>query len=132
MAKEVTVSPGHGQYILLAEDEPAILKFIQSMLEEMGYSVIAASSPHQALRLARDFKDQIELLITDVIMPAMNGRDLADSIHSFCPSMNVLFVSGYPANILDQHGILNDGVHFIAKPFSLSALAEKVHQVLNQ
>lgn len=130
--KDAAVSPGHGEYILLAEDEPAILKFIQSMLEDIGYSVIGANSPHQALRLARDFKDQIDLLITDVVMPTMNGRELAEKIHSFCPEMNVLFISGYPSNILDQHGILEEGVNFIAKPFSLSALAEKVHHVLNQ
>ncbi len=124
-----TVPCGH-ETILLVEDEPAILKMTTIMLERQGYTVLAASCPAEAISLAREHAGRIDLIMTDVIMPDMNGCDLAKNISSICPSLKRLFMSGYTADIIAQHGALDEGEHFIHKPFSLKALAEKLRESL--
>jgi signal transduction histidine kinase/response regulator RpfG family c-di-GMP phosphodiesterase len=117
--------------ILLVEDEPAILNITKIILTKQGYNVLDANSPNEALRLASEQTSEIHLLITDVVMPVMNGRDLAKKLQSLYPELKTLFMSGYTANVIAHHGVLDDGVYFIQKPFSLPNLAAKVRGVLD-
>ncbi|TWI66909.1 PAS domain S-box-containing protein [Desulfobotulus alkaliphilus] len=129
--EESHVPPGSPhETILLAEDEPAILKMNQRVLEGLGYTVVAAPNPETALSLAKGQK--IDLLITDVIMPDMNGRDLADTLKKIHPELRTIFTSGYTADVIDRHGVLNPGVHFIQKPFTRKILGNKVREVLDE
>jgi PAS domain S-box-containing protein len=118
--------------ILLAEDEPAVLDLTKSLLERQGYTVLAASTPGEAIRLANEYAGEIHLLMTDVVMPEMNGRDLAKTLLTLYPRLKRLFTSGYTADIIAHNGVLDEGVHFIQKPFSIKALAAKVREVLDQ
>jgi two-component system cell cycle sensor histidine kinase/response regulator CckA len=102
------------------------------MLEQQGYTVLSASSPGEAIRLATEHGGTIHLLVTDVVMPEMNGRDLAELLLSLHPNLKYLFMSGYTANVIVHHDVLNDGVSFIQKPFSSRDLAAKVRQVLDR
>jgi two-component system, cell cycle sensor histidine kinase and response regulator CckA len=121
---------GRGETILLVEDEPKIIKMGKMMLEKLGYHVLTAETPGRAMDLAREHAGKIDLLMTDVIMPEMNGRDLAEKLQTLNPELNVLFMSGYTANAIAHHGVLDEGVHFIQKPFSRAALAEKVREAI--
>jgi CheY-like chemotaxis protein len=122
-------SRGH-ETILLVEDEPAILKLTLLMLEKQGYNVLAANTPGEAIRQAVEYAGEIHLIMTDVIMPEMNGRDLAKKLHTEYPHLKQLFMSGYTANVIAHHGVLDEGVYFIQKPFSLQGLAAKLREVL--
>ena len=124
------VSRGH-ETILLVEDDPAILDVTTLILQKQGYSVLAAGTPDKAISLAAEHLDEIHLLITDVIMPEMNGRDLARNLLSINPQLKCLFMSGYTADVIAPHGVLEEGVYFIQKPFSLQLLAAKVREVLD-
>jgi len=117
--------------ILLVEDEPSILKLAHTALEELGYVVLAAGSPREAIRLAGEYKKPIHLLMTDVVMPEMNGRALAEKIQPYFPGMRLLFMSGYTADVIACRGVLDEGVNFIQKPFSITDMARKVRQVLD-
>jgi DNA-binding NtrC family response regulator len=101
-----------------------------TMLEKLGYRVVAARTPGEAIRLAQEHTNEIHLLITDVVMPEMNGRILAKNILSIFPKMKRLFMSGYTANVIAHHGVLDEGVNFIQKPFSMEMLGTKVRKVL--
>lgn len=132
-ASELRQSPtsvGGNETILLVEDEPAILHMIAQMLGRMGYTVIAAGTPGAAIRLAQESQVAIDLIMTDVIMPEMNGRDLARTLMSIYPSIRRLFMSGYTANVIAHHGVLEKGMHFIQKPFSMKDLGLKLREVL--
>jgi PAS domain S-box-containing protein len=118
--------------ILLVEDEPSILRMTRMMLERMGYKVLAAGTPGEAIALAREHAGEIHLLMTDVVMPEMNGRDLARNMLSLYPNLKRLFMSGYTANMIAHHGVLDEGVQFIQKPFSKQDLAIKVREVLDE
>lgn len=122
---------GH-ETILLVEDEPAILDLTQLMLARLGYEVLAAATPDSALRLAAEHPGEIQLLITDVIMPNMNGRELAKRLLSLRPAIHYLFMSGYTEDVIAHHAVLDEGIHFIQKPFSFKALATKVREVLDE
>jgi len=121
---------GQGEHILIVEDEGAILALGKTMLENLGYTVFTAKTPEEALRLAKIPPGKIHLLITDVVMPGMNGRDLAEEMMLFYPDLKVLFMSGYTANVIAHHGVLDAGVHFIQKPFSKKDIAMKVRETL--
>jgi len=123
------VERGH-ETILLVEDELAILEMTAIILEKLGYTVLAANTPGQAIQLAREQAGEIHLLLTDVIMPEMSGRDLAHSLLPLYPDIKRLFMSGYTADIIDHQGILDERVHFIQKPFSTKDLAAKVREAL--
>jgi two-component system cell cycle sensor histidine kinase/response regulator CckA len=116
--------------ILLVEDMPEILAMVSLMLERTGYRVMAVPTPGEALRVAGEYGGEIHLLISDVIMPGMNGRILAEKITSLHPEIKRLFMSGYTDNVIAHHGVLNEGVHFIQKPFSIKSLAAKVREAL--
>ena len=126
------VPHSHGELVLLVEDELAILKMGKIMLEKLGYKVLAASTPNEAMVLADKYAGDICLLITDVVLPDMNGRDLADQIHNLNPEIKILFMSGYTANAIAHRGVLDDGINFLSKPFSEEALAVMVNQVLSR
>ncbi|MCD6588123.1 MAG: PAS domain S-box protein, partial [Candidatus Fermentibacteraceae bacterium] len=132
-AQEVAETPtGLGETILIVEDETPILRLVQRILENLGYTVLAASTPGRAKVLLEEHTGHIQLLITDVVMPEINGRDLAESLKAQYPMLKVLFMSGYTASAIAHRGVLNSGVNFIQKPFSIRALAVKVREVLNQ
>lgn len=126
------IPKGGGEQLLLVEDEVSTLKMISRMLTGLGYQVLSAHTPTEAVRLAKENHNNIALLMTDVVMPEMNGRDLTAQIAAFCPGIQTLFMSGYTANVIAHHGILNEGIHFIQKPFSKEELAAKVETALRE
>lgn len=117
--------------ILLVEDEPAILSVLRRALNVAGYRVLATSSPAAAVQLADEHAGAIALLVSDVIMPEMNGRQLADRVSQLVPGLRCLFMSGYTADIIAKHGALDETVHFMEKPFTGAALAAKVRELLD-
>ncbi|HQQ90812.1 MAG TPA: PAS domain S-box protein [Kiritimatiellia bacterium] len=119
-----------GTTILLVEDEPALLSLARRLLAGMGYTVLAAQDPTEALRLARSHPDIIHLLLTDLIMPAMNGSTLWDTLARERPSMKRLFMSGFTADVIAQHGVLPEHTPFLQKPFTREQLSAKVREVL--
>lgn len=130
--KEVPAQPaqyGH-ETVLLVEDEPTILRLGRRMIESLGYTVLTADTPGEAIRLAEEHAGEIHLLMTDVIMPEMNGRDLAKRLLSLYPNIKRLFMSGYTADVIAHHGVLDEGVHFLQKPFSKKDLALKLREAL--
>jgi two-component system, cell cycle sensor histidine kinase and response regulator CckA len=119
--------------ILLVEDEPAILELIMLMLEKLGYTVLTAGTPGDSIRLAAgEHTGEIHLLMTDVVMPEMNGKDLAGNLLSFYPHLKHLFMSGYTADVIAHNGIMDEGLSFIQKPFSMKELAAKVREALGE
>lgn len=118
--------------ILLVEDEPGILNIAQQMLENYGYRVLTAATPGEAIAVVRECTDEVHLLISDVVMPEMNGPELMKKISSMYPRIRCLYISGYPTNVIVRHGVLKEGVHFLQKPFTLEAIARKVRDVLDE
>ncbi len=124
------IAPTGAETVLLVEDEAALLKLGKLLLERLGYTVLAAGSPNQARELAEAHASTIHLLLTDVIMPDMSGRELWQRLSALRPDLKCLFMSGYTADVIAHHGVLDDGVHFLQKPFSREALAAKLREVL--
>jgi two-component system, cell cycle sensor histidine kinase and response regulator CckA len=116
--KQASIASAGQETILLVEDEPSILKLTKRILEGQGYNVLASSTPEEALHLGKENSDKIHLLFTDVIMPGMNGRDLLRELETCCPNLKSLFMSGYTADVIADHGVLDEGIQFIQKPFS--------------
>jgi len=117
--------------ILLVEADSQLRQLTSAVLSHCGYKVLAASSPDEALGLCKANHREIELLVTDVVMPGMNGRQLAEQVTLITPQIKVLYISGYTSNAIVHHGVLDAGLWFLAKPFSLSALIAKVREVLD-
>ncbi|MFO7535866.1 MAG: response regulator [Kiritimatiellia bacterium] len=132
LVREIEACPGGNETILLAEDEEPIRDIASRILEKLGYTVLPAESPVEALRLAEGHSGTIHLLLTDVIMPGMNGRQLSERIRAARPNIRCLFMSGYPSNIIALQGVLDEGVNFLQKPFSYDELARKVREVLDE
>ena len=120
------------EMVLVVEDEPAILNISKLMLESQGYRVLTAATPAEAIRLASEHAGEIRLLITDVVMPEMNGRDLANQLRILSPNLKSMFMSGYTADVIAHHGVLDEGVYFIQKPFSMESLTSKVREALDR
>jgi two-component system, cell cycle sensor histidine kinase and response regulator CckA len=118
--------------ILLAEDEPQVRKLAREMLEMSGYKVIEAETAGDALIIAEKQGDNISLLLTDVVMPIMSGKELADRVQKAKPKIKVLYMSGYTANVIAQEGILDGSTNFMQKPFTLSRIAKKVREALDR
>ena len=116
--------------VLLVEDEIAMLQVVQRLLEANGYTVIAASTPNEAMAAVETNGASIDLLIADVILPEMNGRELSERVVAKCPRTKVLFMSGYTANVLAPHGVLEKNIHFIEKPFARKDLLAQVREIL--
>ena len=121
-----------GETVLLVEDDGSILKLGKRILEELGYKVLSTTSPSEAIKLAEEHADEISLLITDVVMPEMNGRELSEHLQNLYPNLKIIFMSGYTASVIAQRGVLDDGVSFISKPFSKKDMAVKVREVLDE
>ncbi|WP_310600554.1 PAS domain S-box protein [Desulfobulbus sp.] len=125
------VAPGRGETILLVEDDPSLLALGQSMLKKLGYNALTAPSPEKAMSLVGQYPGRIDLLITDVIMPGMNGKELADRLTAVFPALRVIYMSGYTADVIAHHGVLDQQLQFLPKPFSTMKLAEKIRAALN-
>jgi PAS domain S-box-containing protein len=126
------IPPGRGETVLLVEDELSVLKLTQKILDNLGYTTLTAGTPGEALRLAEAHASEIHLLVTDVIMPEMNGRELAERLQSLYPGLKYMFMSGYTANAISHRNILDKGVNFIHKPFSKRDLATTVRNALDE
>ncbi|HAJ37834.1 MAG TPA: hypothetical protein DCL15_19365 [Chloroflexi bacterium] len=123
---------GQGETILLVEDEPAMLESARLMLEQLGYRVLAAATPREALQLASALSAEIDLVLTDVIMPEMNGYDLVEQIRRSAPHIQASFMSGYSASAISHRGLLREDVVYIQKPFSTKELSVKLRTLLEQ
>jgi CheY-like chemotaxis protein len=122
---------GH-ETVLLVEDEPMLRELGRELLEELGYHVLSAAGPTEALAIAARKEQPIDLLLTDVVMPVMSGKDLAERLTAARPGLRVVFTSGYTANVIARSGMLDPGIEFLAKPFTMAGLASKVRDVLNR
>ena len=134
VSQETTISDiqmGQGETVLLVEDEIAIVQLATAMLEDLGYRVLPTNSPVEALNLLKEFQGDIQLLLTDVVMPGMNGRELAKQVRDIHPKMKALYMSGYTANVIAHHGVLDEGINFIQKPFSRHDLSIRVREILD-
>ena len=119
-----------GETILLVEDELAILKLTTKILEKSLYQVLPASSPAQAIELAQKHAGPIHLLLTDMVMPEMNGRELSEKIMAIRPEIKTIFMSGYTADIIARQGVIEEGAHFLQKPVTAQSLAAKISKAL--
>jgi len=117
--------------ILIVEDDENIRSFISTALESLGYQVITAINGHDALDKLDQAEQKIDLAITDVIMPAMGGKELADQLNIVAPDLKLLFTSGYTGNHIVHSGVLEEGVNFIQKPYSIKDFAKKIRQILD-
>jgi two-component system, cell cycle sensor histidine kinase and response regulator CckA len=121
---------GGAETVLLVEDEGAILALGRAMLKDLGYEVLTASCPDEALDLSARHRGRIDLLVTDVVMPGMNGMELQQRLRGMRPDLKCLFVSGYPADAIGVGGVLHPGIHFLPKPFGRSELAARVRAAI--
>ena len=123
---------GGTETVLLVEDEELILDIVRQALEGLGYRVLVARKPSRAIQIAGEQSGDIHLLMTDVVMPEMNGRELAERISAIKPGLKFLYMSGYTANVIAHHGVLDEGLNFIHKPFSVKDLSRKVREALDK
>jgi DNA-binding NtrC family response regulator len=117
--------------VLLVDDDLTILKLIKRFLEKNGYTVLSATMPHEAIRIAEQFPETLDLLITDVVMPEMNGCDLSIKISTICPRVKTLFMSAYTAENIARHGVFEKNTHFIRKPFKMDTFIKLIESMLN-
>jgi len=129
-ARAPAIALGGSETILLVEDEASVRKAVRVILRRSGYTVLEAAGPGEALLLAERQKKPVHLMITDVVMPHMRGPELARKLAARYPEMKVLYVSGYTDNAIVHHGVLDPGLNFLSKPFSLEDLLKKIRQVL--
>jgi len=123
--------PGGTECVLLVEDEPSLLRLGRQILDQLGYRVLAVADPLAALALVREKGERPDILVTDVIMPGLNGRDLQAELARDLPGLRCLFMSGYTDSVIAHLGVLEEGVHFVQKPFSGRALGQRLRQVLD-
>ncbi|MDD3146147.1 MAG: response regulator [Candidatus Riflebacteria bacterium] len=116
--------------VLLVEDEPTVLAMTEMMLKHLGYKVYSAANHEEAIGKARQQAGQLDVLLTDVVMPGVNGRDLARQIIEICPNIAVLYMSGYTADVISQQGMVSQNIHFIQKPFDLPGLSVAIRETL--
>jgi two-component system cell cycle sensor histidine kinase/response regulator CckA len=118
--------------VLVVDDEREVLALVADILRANGYTVLSASDPREALRLARTRSEPIHLLLTDVVMPFMNGGELAEELRTIRPGVKVLFMSAYTTDVVEDYGIqISPGESFMVKPFTVVDLARKVRNVLD-
>jgi CheY-like chemotaxis protein len=121
-----------GETVLLVEDDPVVLEMAQTMLKHLGYNVLSTGSPTEALTIAQRNQGKIDILLTDVVMPEVTGRELVDKLNKTNPEIKPLFMSGYTADMIANQGVLEEGITFLQKPFSLQSLSTKIRSVLDQ
>jgi nitrogen-specific signal transduction histidine kinase len=124
--------PGGTETVLIVEDEGMLRNLCVQILEQLGYRVLQARNGTEAIAEVQGYDDRIDLLLTDVVMPGMNGSELATHLVLHNPEMKVLFTSGYTEDVISHHGVLAEGVSFIGKPYTTSSLARKVREVLGK
>ncbi|MFO7598677.1 MAG: PAS domain S-box protein [Candidatus Desulfacyla sp.] len=129
-AVETETPQGRGETILIVEDDAPVLQLAQRVLENLGYAVLTSASPAEAITTAREYQGEIHLLMTDVVLPEMSGKELAGEISRIRPAIRTLYMSGYTADVIAHHGVLDEGVQFIGKPFMPDILARKVREAL--
>jgi CheY-like chemotaxis protein len=117
--------------ILLVEDEPGVRQLVREMLHRLGYTILEAGGGSEALRIFEQHRGGIDLLLTDVIMPQMSGRDLAARLRTLQPALKVLYMSGYTDDMLAHHGVLEPNVYLLPKPFAPDELGAKLREVLD-
>jgi len=125
-------TPRGKETILLAEDEEMVRELASVILRNLGYTILEAKQGDEALRVFGQHKGTIDLLLTDVVMPGMSGRELAGRLASLGLKVKVLYMSGYTDDAIVRHGVLEKGVEFIQKPFTVARLAKKVREVLDK
>ena len=130
--KKTELKPCSPTTVLVAEDEEIVRELIVSMLERQGFKVLAGESGSEVMAILNQYEGQIDLLITDVIMPDMNGRDLHEQLALAFTELKTIFMSGYTEDVINFHGMLEPDVSFIQKPFTVNDLAVKIHEVLYQ
>jgi two-component system, cell cycle sensor histidine kinase and response regulator CckA len=123
--------PHGSETVLLVEDDPLVKSLACRLLGRLGYKVLPYLKAAEALLAAKEYAERIDLLMTDVVMPGMNGRQMAEELRAQRPGVRVLFTSGYTEDVIAQHGVLERGLHFIAKPYTLQALAIKLREILD-
>lgn len=124
--------PRERETILLVDDEPQVVNLVREMLLREGYNVLGASDGNEAFQLVVEQRNNIDLLLTDIVMPELNGRELADRLHAMRPDLKVLYMSGFmKETILKYYGITITGIPFLQKPFTRETLARKVREVLD-
>ncbi len=126
------VAAGGDETVLLVEDEPAVREFAVAALREKGYAVVEAVNGAEGLHLARHHDGKIDLVLTDVVMPVMGGKEMADALRASHPDTKVLFTSGYTDDALVQHGVLRPDIKFLQKPYMTATLTRKVREVLDE
>jgi CheY-like chemotaxis protein len=129
--KSLASFPTGTETVLLVEDEDMVRQLAKKVLETQGYRVIARNSGIEAWEDRETFPDSIDLLLTDVIMPGMNGRILEGKLKTNMPKIKTLFMSGYTENVIAHHGVLETDTQFLQKPFTIDALTQKVRDVLD-
>jgi DNA-binding NtrC family response regulator len=117
--------------VLLVEDEETVRDLAAETLQQNGYQVLPAANAEEALAVCESYQEPIHLLLTDVVMPGMSGRQLAEKLCSRFPDLKVLYMSGYAENAISHHGVLDPGIAFLAKPFPINTLVNRVRQVLD-
>lgn len=127
----VDIKGGQGETILLLEDDVVLLDMAKQILTQLGYFTLVANKPTEAIKIAQDYAGNIDLLFTDVIMPEMTGKQAAQLIKGHCPNIKILFSSGYTADVISNNGVLDEGIQFIQKPYSLEDLGQKIRSILN-
>lgn len=131
LSDEMMTESSGTENILVVEDEEMTRSMIVEILQELGYAVLDAPNAETAIEISDAYDDDIQLLLTDVIMPLMNGKQLYNQLAMSRPTMKVLFMSGYTDNMLAPYGILEDNIHFLQKPFSVKTLTQKVRETLD-
>jgi CheY-like chemotaxis protein len=127
---QLNLLPGGGETIVVAEDEELVRNLLIRVLEWSGYKVQAFANGEDALNLLADVNNRADLLLTDVVMPGMNGKELAERARSYRPSLRVLYASGYTDDIIHQHGVAEQGAQFISKPYSVTELTQRLRGIL--
>ena len=128
-APVTTASIPGGETVLLVDDDGEVRTLACRVLRLQNYVVLEAATPDEALAICEEHKGPIDLLLTDVVMPVMNGRELAERVRPLRPEAKIMYMSGYPADVIGKHGVLASGA-FVQKPFTPSGLVEKVREAL--
>jgi len=128
-AVEKKITAGSGEHILVVEDEGSLRKLMETILSQLGYKVCIAANGGEALHLIEEKMLEPDLIITDVIMPNMSGRELMDKLRRNRPDLKVLYMSGYTNNAIAHHGVLDPGTPFIQKPFTLRDIDKKIREI---
>src|SRR5690606_28466996 len=123
---------GPAHTVMLVEDEPAVLALTETVLQQHGYAVHAFPAPAAALAFLATHSGALDLLVTDVMMPGMTGRELVREVHARRPDVPALYMSGYPADVIARQGLLDSGVEFLQKPFSVSTLIGRASEILRE